>query len=202
MRLQRRRLLQLSPLALIIPAGCSSGPPAQYFRLVTIPGRALRSASSSIQVRNVSIPQYLDRTQIIEPSDAYQVAMADNELWASPLGLMLQTVLVQDLAQRLPDMSVTPSSGMIGTPPDLLVEINVLRFDPDQSGRVELNAQLALKAAKQDRFLNVTTLRLDAMPSGPGVENEVAAMSGLWAGLADALARQIAIIDLDGAPPG
>lgn len=183
----RRRLLQL--LACGALAGCSS-PPARYYRLIPLAGPVFHTDSKSIRVRDISVPGYLEGSGVAEPSGAYEFTASANDLWAGPLPGMLQSVLVQNLAQRLPQMTVTGSNGSIGTPADLTVEVNVLRFDPDASGRVTLIAQAAVKQA-DGRFLFTRTLQASAMPAGMDVSSMMAAMSRLWAGLADALAQEI-----------
>jgi uncharacterized lipoprotein YmbA len=98
---------------------------------------------------------------------------------------------VQNLTQRLPQMTITSSNGAIGAPADLTIELDILRFDPDATGRITLIAQLALKQP-DGSFRSTQTLQSTATPAGPDLPSTMAAMSKLWAGLADALARAIA----------
>ena len=194
MILARRRLVQIATGLAGAAAlqGCRSAPPAEYFRLAPVPGATLQTAPASVQIREIGVPEYLQQNGIAEPSSQYQFAASANDLWAEPLGQMLQSTLVQDLTQRLPQMTVTASSGMVGTPADLLVEINLLRFDPDASGRIVLTAQAAVKDAKDNRFVATRTLQSERTPTGADMPSAMQAMSALWAGLADALAQMLA----------
>jgi len=202
MNLARRQLLQISSAVAgaAALAGCHSAPPAQYFRLAPIAGAVLQTPPASVQVRNIGIPEYLDQSGIAQPSGQYQFSASANDLWAEPLGAMLQSVLVQDLTQRLPQMTVTASSGMVGTPPGLLVEINVLRFDPDASGRIVLTAQAALKAAADNRFVTTRTLQSALLPGSADMAGTMAAMSTLLAGLADSIAQMVAQAGISSSP--
>ncbi len=191
MSLQRRHLLQIALAAAL--DGCATAPPAQYFRLAPVAGVVEQTRQELIEVREIGVPEYLNQNGIAKPSGQYQFAASANDLWAEPLGQMLQSVLAQNLAQRLPQVTITASSGMVGAPAELLVEISVLRFDPDATGRVALIAQAALKQQADDRFLWIRTLQSSAMPAGEDVPGTMAAMSTLWAGLADAVANQIAL---------
>lgn len=132
MNLGRRHFLQaaLGATAAALDA-CASPPPARYFRLAPVAGPARQTPPQSLQVRNIGLPGYLGQDGIPEPSGQYQFAASISNLWAEPLAQMLQTVLVENLSQRLPQMTVTASSGMIGAPANFLVEVNVLDFDPD-----------------------------------------------------------------------
>jgi uncharacterized lipoprotein YmbA len=195
MSLARRHLLQLG-LGIAAAAaldGCASAPPAQYFRLAPVAGTEQQTQPESIEVRDIGIPAYLNQDGIAEPSGQYQFISAANDLWAEPLAQMLQSVLVQNLTQRLPQTTITASSGMVGTPADLLVEVNILRFDPDATGRVTLIAQTALKQAADGRFLSTKTWQSSAMPAGADMPSMMAAMSALWARLADTVANDIAL---------
>jgi uncharacterized lipoprotein YmbA len=80
---------------------------------------------------------------------------------------------------------VLGSGGSISAPADLLVEINVLRFQPDSSGRIQLSAVVAIKSGKDRTVLMTRTVQGSIMPAGPGVPDIVAAMSMLWAQAAD-----------------
>jgi uncharacterized lipoprotein YmbA len=171
-------------------AGCAAAPPTAYYRMAALPGPVQNSAPVAIAVRGIGIPAYLEQTGIAKPAGAYQFASYANALWAAPLGDMLQSVMVQDLAQVLPAATVTASGGAVSGPPGVLVEINILRFDPDPDGRIQLLAQVAVKAGPGRTVCATRTLQSSAAPDA-GVTGIVAAMSGLWAGAAGQVANMV-----------
>ena len=186
MNFSRRRVLRFAPgIALAGLAGCASAP-TQYYRLSALPGPVLDTAPQSIRIRNISVPGYLDQNTIAKAGGAYQFDSYPNALWADGLANMLQSTLVEDLTQRLPKVTVT-GTGAIGAPAGLLVEINVLRFDPDPSGSIILNAQIALKNP-DGSFRLTKTIQSSGAPATPDAAGTAAAMSGLWAGLANEIA--------------
>ena len=186
---RRRLLLGAATLAL---TGCATAPPAQYYRLAPLPGPARNGVTAQIGVRSIEIPGYLDQTGIARPSGGYQFSSFANQLWAEPLATMLQSVMVQNLAQRLPGATVLANGGAIGAPAGLLIEINLLRFDPDPSGEILLTAQLAIRAATGLPDWQIQTFSTQATPAGPSTSDAVAAMSKLWAAAADQIASRIA----------
>ncbi len=187
MSCSRRRILKMAPgIALAALASCAS-PPTHYYRLAALPGPVLDSAPQSIRVRNISIPGYLDQDNIAKAGTAYQFASFSNALWAGPLADMLQSTLVENLTQRLPQTTVTSSAGVIGAPAGLLIEINVLRFDPDPSGSITLIAQIALKNS-DGSFRLTKTIQSTATPPTEDAAGTAAAMSTLWAGLSNQIA--------------
>ncbi len=166
-------------------AGCASAR-VRYYRLAAVPGVVRGGDGKRIGVRNVGIPGDLDQNTLARPGDAYQLNAYANDLWAAPLASMLQTTMVRDLAQRLPADTVLQDGGAIGAAPDVYLEIQVLRFVPDASGNVTLQAQIGSRPGNtQDFKLQDFTATVQG---GSTPEGLAAAMSTLWGQLADAAA--------------
>lgn len=166
-------------------AGCASSQ-ARYYRLAAVPGAVRGGDGKRISVRNVGIPGDLDQNNLARPGDAYQLNAYANDLWTAPLASMLQTVMVRDLAQRLPGDTVLQDGGAIGAAPDVYVEIQVLRFVPDATGNVTLQAQIGTRPSSAQDF-RLQDFAATA-PGGNTPEGLAAAMSTLWGQLADAAA--------------
>jgi len=182
----RRHLLFFSAAAL---AGCSS-PPTNYYRIAAAPGPAVSLATLSVAVRSIDIPGYLDQNNIARPGGAYQFNTFSNDLWAEPLAAMLQSVMVQNLADRLPNATIIASGGGIEAPSSVLLEINILRFDPTPDGQLLLVAQAAIKTGAARKLLATKTFRATAA-AGPDATSIVAAMTALWGYLASQTAAMI-----------
>jgi uncharacterized lipoprotein YmbA len=165
------------------------------YRLQAEPGPVAGQAAVTVSVRGVNIPGFLDQNGIAMQSGAYQYASWPNDVWAEPLGDMLQAVMVQELGQRLPAATVVASGGAIGAPAQAVVEMNVLRFDPDPDGRIDLDVQISVRRDSDNRLWRTVDFNRFAAPAGDGALGEVAAMSGLWAQAADAAAGLLALED-------
>lgn len=185
--MRRRSLLILAGATAL--AGCSAPPPADY-RLAPVPGPTRAGAPPTIAVRDITIPAELDQDNIPMPGGTYQFNTFPNAVWSEPFDDMLRTVMVQNLAQRLPGASVIASGGAIGAPAKALVEINLLRFDPDPQGDILLIAQIAIKSGtnqaqwRTDTFSG--TMAAAASPAGVA-----AAMSALWGMASDRVAEML-----------
>ena len=185
MNISRRLFLRGGAAATALAvAGCASAP-TNYFRLAVVPGSVNSGPAPRIGVRSINIPGYLDQNSIAKAGGAYELSSYANDVWAEPLNDMLQDVAVQELAQRLPEAVVIGNGGSIAAAADLLIEANVLRFDPDSSGSITLTVQVAVKSGQDYRLLTVQTFSRSATPAGADVTNTVATMSTLWAQFID-----------------
>ncbi|CAH2601624.1 Membrane integrity-associated transporter subunit PqiC [Rhodovastum atsumiense] len=184
-----RRPLLLLPLAL---AACASPDPDLY-TLVAIPGTPVPTGPRRVELRRIGLAGYLDRPEILRASANYRLDLARNDRWGEPLGRMSERVLTENLVQRLPDAAVSSEAGAISTTPDVIIEIDIQRFDADSSGTVTLLAQVALRREGGQRpQAQAGTLRFTAPVSGAGTTGLVAAMSTTLAALADSIARMVA----------
>jgi len=184
-----RRRGVLAGLAVLGVAGCS--PAATDYRLAVVAGPPVGRNAAIVVVRGVSVPGYLDQDGIGKPGLDYEFASYPNDVWAEPLADMLQGVMVQELAQRLPAATVLADGGAIGVPADVVVEMNVLRFDPDAAGNVILDVQIAVRRGTDNKVWRTVDLARQA-PSGAGALGIVAAMSALWGQAADETALLLA----------
>ena len=176
-------------LGLALPfAACASPTPA-YFTLSTIPGPRGGRAPARVALRQVEVAGYLDRNNIVRARLGTQIEIAGNDLWAEPLGSMLNRVLSEELTQRLPGSTVYATTGAITAAPQATVEINVMRLDADASGLVHLLAQVAIERGDGHAPLATRTFDFTARPAGPSTAQLVAAMSEAVAQLADTVAR-------------
>ena len=184
MPLSRRHALALIAL---LPAACTSPNPTLY-TLATVPGPTHAHAPRLIKLRDVSLPHYLERSEIVRSTENYRLVVLPNDWWGESLSSMMNRVLVQDLSQRLPNSSVVSEIGAISGTPNATVGINVLRFDADQTGNVVLEAEIAITGhpAANRRVHLAAPLR------GSTTSALVSAMSGTVGKLADAVAEMLA----------
>lgn len=184
----RRRLAFLG-LALL-PAACASPEPSLY-RLLAVPGPVRRTRARMVELRQVSVPGYLDRPEIIRAGEGARLRSLGNERWAEPLGDLVGSVLAEDLTLRLPDATVVTEGGALRAEGDFVVEIDLQRFEAGASDVVELVAQVAVRnRANRDRR-ETRVVRLRSPAAGPDTPSLVAAMSQALGALADAVAAML-----------
>lgn len=183
MKLSRRCALAL---LVLLPAGCSSPNPVLY-TLATVPGQTHAGAPRYVELREVSLPRILERSQIVRSTEDYRLDVLSNDWWGESLTSMFSRVLMQDLAQRLPNSTVYPETGAISATPDATVAVNVHRFDADRAGALILDADLVVK-----RRESIARHVHFAVPiSGPGTATLVGAMSNALGEMADTVAGML-----------
>ncbi|MFE0758329.1 membrane integrity-associated transporter subunit PqiC [Inquilinus sp. NPDC058860] len=172
-------------------AACSSTPPRVY-TLTTAPGAQGPGGGRPVtaSVAAVDIPKYLDRPQIVRRSGAVELGVEEFERWGEPLADMVQRVLADDLAARLPAGSVVTTSRTLSGDEALTVELALSRFDPDPDSTVVLEAQWRVRRKAGGRA-RTETARITRRPTDDSTAAQVRAMSDALGELADRIARDM-----------
>ncbi len=180
-------------LALIatLLGGCSRSPNATFYALYPREGAVLPSEPLQIGLRRPELPGHLDRPQIVRRTERLRLEFSSAARWGSPLDDMIATTLTEALAQRLPRANVYSDAGAISSPADVLVELEVQRFELHGS-RVELHAQVALYWPERAVRATLHRYVLSLPAEGEETRYIVERMSELLARLSDALAETIA----------
>ncbi len=124
-------LVLLSGLLLAGFAGCASSPPARFYTLearsVAMP--AASKADYSVLVGPISIPDLVDRPQMVLRVDASRVTIAEQDRWAEPLKIAITRALAGNLGQLLAGARVASYPQATGSPADFQVFVDVQTFD-------------------------------------------------------------------------
>jgi len=178
----------------IILYGCASSPPSQFYTLSATAAPALTPVAQSgyrIVVGPATVPESLDRPQLVVRMSENRVTLVEQARWAEPLSSAIPAVLAENLGRLL------NSSGVMAYPQnpehfDYQVLIEVLRFDsvPDDAATVEV--AWTLRALNGERRYGRTLVR--ERVEGAGYEALVAAHSralrAVSAEIADAVRRR------------
>ena len=190
-----RPLLIALAAVLALAGGCSSAPVTRSYLLsATAPAPAEMAAKPvAVVVKDLTLPQYLDRSQIVTRGSGHRILVVENELWAGNLHQDMLRVLVENLGRLLASERVVAGPNALRLQPDFRVEVDVLRFERGVDGRVELAARWWLTRGSEDLLLASPTQTLYGPPLGEGATYEalVASMSAVYGELAQAIARSI-----------
>jgi len=182
------RWLALLGLTVLL-SGCGSSPKTQFYTLDPVPPQTSRQAAASIpvQVAAVHIPPALDRQEMVRERAPHRLDVSDQNRWGGALDNMIQRVLTQDLAQRLPPSGVVLPQEPAPPRHDAIV-VDILEFDEDASGQVVFDGSWSLTDGASDKPLATRHLRLAARAGSNSYGDQVAAMSRVLGELSDDIA--------------
>ena len=190
------RALSTTACALLIAAGCSSGPSPRTF-LLDAPlqyaaAPVVGTAGPLVQVQTVTLPDYLDTEDILLREGAHGLAASPAARWGERLSAGMTHALTAALVSRLPDYRVGPAR-----PPDVharQILVDVDAFDVGRDGRCELRASWTITApgAGSPALSRQAVFITPAAAASPALDaTVVAAMAATVDRLADALALDI-----------
>jgi len=194
-RLGRRAYL--GGLAFMVAlAGCATTKPTNFYTL----SRATEPQASKLAAHGlviglgpVTVPQYLDRPDIVTREGANQMRLAEFSKWAESLEPLMTRIMAEDLYTLLDASDVIPLPQRGDVPLDRVVEVDIGRFDADASGQVVLDARW--RVYKGDNATLLASGRSMITEQGtpvPGYDGIVAAMSRALGRTSDEIARAIA----------
>jgi len=134
-------------LALVICLSACAGKSAssKFYVLSPLPQSKLSGADgTTIGVFPVSMPDYLDRPQIVTRVSDNEIKLDEFSRWAEPLKESFYTALVDNLSTLLNQEKIIKTSHNLGTPTTLQVGVEVLQFDGALGGDVVLSVKWGL----------------------------------------------------------
>ena len=140
-----RSLASATIVAGLLLAGCAATTPTRFYTLsgVVAPpgGEDLGAHDLAVGVGPVTLPEYLNRPQIVTRDGSNRVVLADFDSWAEPLDGLFARVLTDNLSLLLGTDDVVPLPLRREVRLDYDIEVNVTRFDVDSGGRAVLDAR-------------------------------------------------------------
>ncbi len=149
-----RRATAAAPIvaaALALTAGCTSTP-ARFHTLdaastpATTATAADRPGAPVLAVGPVTVPELVDRPQLVLRGPGSRVTILESQRWAEPLADGVTRVIVRSLAEAMPDAVVMPASTVLAAAWRLQVDVTALDVD---AGRATV--ELAWSAQSRER---------------------------------------------------
>ena len=187
------RFITLSLVALLLTA-CGSTVQPKYYLLTPAPGTAAGGDQKPLQISvgPVTLPAYLDRSQIVTRHGVSELELADAHRWAEPLQKNFSAILAENLRQQLRQavVSVYPAADPAAV--DYRVTLDVVRFDTDDQGAAVLIADWGVLDGNRQPILSSRRSRYTAeFSAASGYAGRVAALSDTVAQLGRDVAAAI-----------
>lgn len=149
------RHLIWAALTAALTAACASSPPPRFYTLDTVPAGNAASAEGadakvlSVWVAPVTLPEAVDRPQMVVRTGANRVAVLDQHRWAEPLKTAIARALAADLSAQLGNARVSADSQHAAAGAQVRVLVDVQRLDAVPGESVTLEALWSVRRTEQ-----------------------------------------------------
>ncbi|MDJ0942529.1 MAG: PqiC family protein [Kiloniellales bacterium] len=170
-------LLAVLVLSCIL-AACAESQPSRFYLLSSLPpAEAGESAKPlSVGVGPISMPEYLNRPQIVTRDSSTKLALAEFDRWGEPLDELFSQAMAANLSALLKTERVYRLPRRRTASLDYQVEIDIFRFDAEATGLVQLTARWSLYGKGGKKLLKTGTANLTEQ-AGPTPEDLAEGMS-------------------------
>jgi len=167
--------------------------PSRFFVLTPLPDAPSTPEThvGSLGVGPILLPRYLDRPEIVTRVGPNEVKPAVFDYWAGSLSHQFQTVLAQNLQTLVHADRVQSYPWYAGAAPELVVEVDVQRFEPSSDGRVDLAARWRIRKGSALVTLRAGESSLTRPLGSADAEAAAVALSGLLDDFSRELAEAI-----------
>ncbi|WP_448204928.1 PqiC family protein [Azospirillum sp. sgz302134] len=200
----RRRLLWTLVAVAALP-GCSSTPPRLYV-LSPLPQSATNGAATSgttggttspiggrtVGVQLVTLPEYLDRPEIVSYTGPYELSANRDDRWAERLPSNITRVLAENLSVLLGTDRVHTAPSRVSDRFDYEVSVEFDRFERTAAGDSALDAHWAVRDGVTQKVLARDQTHLATRVPDNGYPTLVAAMNDNLTALSRDIAAAIA----------
>ena len=143
--------------ALSIPSACLRSTEVRYYTLTSkapadpsLSGSSLGAPRYAVHVAPASVPETLDRPELVLRVSATELAIDDRHLWAEPLRTGIARAVADRLARQL-DGALVSASEQRGTPGDVEVTIDVQDLEVRLASGAAIDVAWTIRWAKDGR---------------------------------------------------
>lgn len=118
-------------------------PPATLYALEVPQGATSTACALNFALRDVRLPGYMDRAEIVLSNEDNLVKVSAQQLWAAPLSKEMGRLFANGLSQRLSGSRLLPYPLRQLEQPDMLLSLELVSFS---SANKQVNVQYTLAA--------------------------------------------------------
>ena len=179
--------LTLCAIAVVAATGCARTPPTRFYILSALPPNAaakdaVPDRAPVVGLRPVTLPEQLDRPEIVTRAGANALQLAEFDQWAAPLRDSFSRVLAEDLAVLIHADRVVLFPWSREASVEYEVIVDVVRFDGALGADAQLVADWTI-AKRGAKNTPVTKRSSHTEPAGGTYVDLVSAQSRLVASL-------------------
>ncbi|MBJ6751227.1 PqiC family protein [Geomonas anaerohicana] len=177
--------------ALLLASGCSRSPRVAFYTLtpLTSAGAVQQNFSSAVAVGPVTIPELVNRPQLVVRQAPNRVDVLESHRWAEPLKNEIPRLLAQDLGPLLGSNRVFAYDQVSAAAAQYRVLVDIVRLETVPGDSVTVEAGWVVKGAGNNRREGRAEIREKV--NGSDYEAVVAAFSRALAGLSAQIAKTL-----------
>lgn len=180
---------------LVLLSACTAAPATRLYLLRPVEAAPLEKSTPAgrhpqIVIRDVRLPAYLDRPQIVTRGKSDRLVINEYAHWGSHLRDEMARVLAENLSSLLAGSQVMVAPVHRHVRQDVRIDLEVIHFERQVDGPVRLSARWWIDGG-EDRGPHTADVTLSATPAADSDEALVASMSSVYGELAQAMAISI-----------
>lgn len=193
--------LVLSLMCAVMLGGCGSPPVEHYYTLLGqgANGNGEQAGATSritVNLASVTIPETVDRNELVLRSGANSVTVMDTHRWVESLKSEIPRAIANDMSRYLDGALVSVQADNASRDAKYLVYVDVTRFDSVLNDAASIDAFWSLRLADGEK-LRTDRVSLRVPVQGAGFDELVAAHTQALAQLSEKIATQIREIDVN-----
>ena len=181
----------------MLVAGCSSSPPSSFYTLSAGAVPTTTTSNLSVIVGPVSVPEVVDRPQMVVSLGPNQVRLDEFNRWALPLRNNISLVVAENLMGLLGTSKVILSSQTTSADAEYRAVIEVQRFESAPGEGATLDAVWTVRRIKDGKAETGRTTQRETV-QGNGYDALAAAHSRALARLSQDIAKALRTLDGSG----
>lgn len=134
---------------LLVLAGCGRSPQVTFYTLTPLVSEvtAPRLTAPSISIASVTLPELVDRPQLVVPDTGSQVVILENQRWAEPLKSAIPRLLAENISRLTGLERVSAYPQHASSSADYRLFVDLQRFELAASA-VMVDALWEIRSAK------------------------------------------------------
>ena len=139
----------------------------------------------------ITLPDYLEQPALVSRKSTTEIVRSRRDRWSESFETMLPRILGEDFAQLLPASAVVHFPWYSSDRPDWQIELEIARFEPDESGDVVLAGRWRVRELANHGRETSKDSRITRTPAGGETEQRTEAQSAALAELAHEIASEL-----------
>jgi len=183
-----KRFVIVLAVTAALTAACSSTPPPRYYNLSPQAAQVGTTAGPSVSV-HTTVPDTLDRPQLVVTVNTNEVAILEQHRWAEPLAGEIGRAIAANLSRATgnPRIAAYPQATSLNA--DYRVLVDIQRFSGKLDGEVAVEALWSVRATQGGERSSGRTSAQES--AGKTYDTLVAAYDRALAKISDDIAAQL-----------